>query len=290
MFEGNRSDPRNPELVAMFRFIGVCDEGGTGIPKIIRAWRTLGFKNPTIDVGTERYEFSIKLRHIHLISEEDRIWLGTLGGDWNESEQLALVMAKHDGDVDNFRLRQLTNQHPADVTKILRSLKSRDLLKMIGTGHKARYELGDRVINNLFFTPTSSLQINDKNYTTNDKNYTTNDKNYTTNDKNYTTNDKNYTLIEATEVWSKLEELSLTFTNKQRAKPEERETSIIRLLETAPLSINELIELTGLSKSYLHQRLQALTQKGKVVFLYPQQPNHPMQKYCLLAEIERSKI
>ena len=158
LYEGNRSDPRNPELVSMFRYIGVCDEGGTGIPKIIGAWRMLGFKIPKIDIGTERYEFSIKLRYIHLISEEDQAWLGTLGNYWDEAEQLALVIAKHDGDVDNFRLRQLTNQHPTDATKTLRSLKNRNFLKMIGSGHKTKYELDDFATNNLFFNPSSANQ------------------------------------------------------------------------------------------------------------------------------------
>jgi ATP-dependent DNA helicase RecG len=279
LLKGNRSDPRNPELVSMFRFIGVCDEGGTGIPKIIRAWRTLGFKNPTIDIGTERYEFSIKLRHVHLISEEDQIWLGTLGANWNEAEQLALVMAKHDGDVDNFRLRQLTNQHPADVTKVLRNLKSRNLLKMIGSGHKAKYELGNSAIDNLFFSLTPRSDI-DSSYTTKDDSYTTKSDNHTTKGESYATK-ISYVLIDAEEVWNELESSALTLKGRQRAKPEERELSILQLLEIAPLSMQELRKLTGLSKAYLHQRLQSLIQKSEVVFLHPQQPSHPSQKYCV---------
>ena len=86
---GDRSDPRNPELVHMFRFIGLADEAGTGMPKIIKAWRELGFRLPAIDVGTERYEFSLLLRHAHLLSEEDRIWLRSLGEGWTEAEQTA---------------------------------------------------------------------------------------------------------------------------------------------------------------------------------------------------------
>lgn len=67
LLAGDRSDPRNPELVRMFRMIGLADEAGTGMPKIARAWRELGFQLPNINVGTERYEFSLELHHSHLI-------------------------------------------------------------------------------------------------------------------------------------------------------------------------------------------------------------------------------
>lgn len=146
LLTGDRSDPRNPELVRMFRFIGLADEAGTGMPKIIRAWRELGFQLPQINVGTERYEFELRLRYAHLIAEEDRTWLRSLGDAWSEAEQLALIIARHEGDVDNPRLRGLTGQHAADVTKILGSLRDRDLLQMIGVGRNARYQLGPAAI------------------------------------------------------------------------------------------------------------------------------------------------
>jgi ATP-dependent DNA helicase RecG len=53
LLAGDRSDPRNPELVRMFRYIGLAEEAGSGMPKIIRAWRELGFVLPDIDVGTD---------------------------------------------------------------------------------------------------------------------------------------------------------------------------------------------------------------------------------------------
>jgi len=102
---GDRSDPRNPAIVRMFRLIGLAEEAGTGVPTIIQAWRSLGLHLPRIDVGTERYEFGLRLRYAHLLSEEGRLWLQTLGGPWQEAEQLALVVARHEGEVENSTLR-----------------------------------------------------------------------------------------------------------------------------------------------------------------------------------------
>lgn len=106
LLSGDRSDPRNPTLVAMFRHVGLADEGGTGIPKILQAWQRLNLRPPAIDSGTERYEFTLRLRYAHLLSDEDRDWLQALGGRWAEAEQLALLLARDEGEVDNLRLRR----------------------------------------------------------------------------------------------------------------------------------------------------------------------------------------
>lgn len=70
LLNGDCSDPRNPELVKMFRLIGLAEEAGTGIPRIFQSWHALGYKHPLIDTGTEKYEFTLQLRHAHLLSEE----------------------------------------------------------------------------------------------------------------------------------------------------------------------------------------------------------------------------
>jgi ATP-dependent DNA helicase RecG len=124
LFAGDRSDPRNPALVRMFRWVGLAEEAGTGIPKILAAWRKMGFTLPQIDVGTERHEFVLQLRMVHFISQQDREWLQSLGTHWNEAEQLALITARHENVVDNAKLRSLAGIHPADATKILVGLRA----------------------------------------------------------------------------------------------------------------------------------------------------------------------
>lgn len=139
---GDRSDPRNPTLVSMFRRVGLADEGGTGIPKILRAWEgILGLRPPTIDSGTERYEFSLTLRHAHLLSGADRRWLEGVGAGAGEAERLALLLARDDGDTDNLRLRRLTGQHTADASRTLVGLRDRGFLTMAREGRRFVYRL-----------------------------------------------------------------------------------------------------------------------------------------------------
>jgi len=68
---GNRSDPRNPTLVRMFRLVGLAEEAGSGIPRIVQAWRRLGYESPHFDLGWGRQEFSVHLKFAHLLSQED---------------------------------------------------------------------------------------------------------------------------------------------------------------------------------------------------------------------------
>ncbi|MBA3450599.1 MAG: putative DNA binding domain-containing protein, partial [Chloroflexia bacterium] len=136
------SDPRNPRLVQMFRYVGLAEEAGTGIPKIIEAWRALGYRGPAINVGTERYEFSLELRHSHFLAEDERIWLHGLGERFTEAERMALVRAKRGETVDNQTLSHITGQHPADTTKTLGGLRKQGLLIKQGAGRGVHYELG----------------------------------------------------------------------------------------------------------------------------------------------------
>jgi predicted HTH transcriptional regulator len=82
----NHSDPRNPILVRMFRRIGLAEEAGSGIPRIYRAWRELGYEPPEIEPQAERHEFRITLPYEHLLSAEDRAWLEEFDAELTEVE------------------------------------------------------------------------------------------------------------------------------------------------------------------------------------------------------------
>lgn len=52
---GRHSDPRNPNLVFMFRQIALAEEAGSGVPRIIQAWRELGYRAPQWHTGADDY-------------------------------------------------------------------------------------------------------------------------------------------------------------------------------------------------------------------------------------------
>lgn len=281
LLTGDRSDPRNPVLVRMFRFVGLAEEAGTGMPKIIKAWRELGLQLPAIDVGTERYEFSLLLRHAHLLSEEDRRWLGSLGAGWSEAEQLALVFVKHAGEVDNLKLRSLTGQHPADVTRVLGSLRDRGLLQMTGTGRSTRYELGPvatgeavpilaaSVVGAHEHPAQAQLSFEDLAASSGDNVTSSGDKVASSGDKDKT----------PAGLWAELREISRAARTRGRVTPAARAELLVQLCGHAPLSLRQLADLLGRSEDHVRDALRPLIASRRLAYLYPEHPTHPGQKY-----------
>lgn len=290
---GDRSDPRNPNLVFMFRSIGLAEEAGTGIPKILRAWRELGFHLPDIDVGTERHEFKLTLRHAHLLSTDDRAWLLSMGENWSEAEQLALVVARHEGHVDNVRLRRLTGQHASDTTKVLVSLRDRDLLQMAGAGRGARYELSALALtstlpavsaaaevaaeNQLSFIPLGEGSINSAAGSDNNGEGSTNKEGGFVNSG---------TIRESSSArlpWSELLEIADPIRARQRIAATITDDVVVRLCSRAALSVRDLAKLTNRTPANIHYVLRRLTNAERLTFLYPEKPNHPGQRYIAAA-------
>jgi len=152
---GDRSDPRNPILMKMFRNISLAEESGQGFPEIIQVWREAGLQLPMVQSDSERYEFSLTLRLVHLIARHDREWLTwcaqhhspeggpTLPGitTLTDKEQMTLLLALRQGMISNASVQGQTGLHPADVTDLLSSLRKRGLLQQCSSRRWATYEL-----------------------------------------------------------------------------------------------------------------------------------------------------
>jgi len=312
LFVGDRSDPRNPILVQMFRYIGLAEEAGTGIPNIVRAWRDFGFRMPRIDVGTERYEFTLELRPVHFIEDEDRAWLQRIGNVWTEQEQLALVIARHSNGVDNLTLRRVTGQHPVDVTKVLSSLRTRGFLVMNRGGRQTRYQLGSKaetnvvvqkLTNTLPETTTSVMrgQAPDVRQSPNERKSRSEGKASNSEDSGARSEGKASNSEDSGarsegkasnsedsgarsegidgDMWTELMAISRSAREKSRIAPSLRDDIIVRLCTRTELSLPELSRLMNRSEAYMREALRSLIASDRLAFLYPNQPNHPQQKY-----------
>jgi ATP-dependent DNA helicase RecG len=299
LLTGDRSDPRNPELVRMFRMVGLAEEAGTGIPKIIKNWRELGFRLPSIDVGTERYEFTLSLRHAHLLGDEDRAWLASLGDGWAEAEQLALVCARHEGAVDNLRLRGLTGLHSADVTKVLGSLRDRGLLQMIGGGRTAWYRLGPATPERLgqFFAPSGAgesegsadpIIASARSPVGMGRSMQGSEpvsEGLASSSEDLGSSPEDFALsCEDLEpsfegLRPRLEETARLARERPYLDVSTRDAIIVQLCSIVPLSIRQLAELLGRSDPHVREAIRPLIRSGRISYLYPGRPSHPAQKY-----------
>ena len=81
--QGGEPDCRNRTLHKMFRLVGVGEQTGTGIPKILYGWRLQHWSPPDLYDSLEPYnQTRLKLRMIDLFPEEvmsglqEKIWKG----------------------------------------------------------------------------------------------------------------------------------------------------------------------------------------------------------------------
>lgn len=146
----------------MFRHIFLADEAGTGFPRILSIWRKEGLQLPSIVNDSERYEFILTLRLVHLLSKQDRQWLAACAGitppaktpalpgielqPLSQHEQMTLIQSRNEGWVNNASVQALTGLHRADVTALLTELKNRGLLAQENAKRGARYRCSEAVL------------------------------------------------------------------------------------------------------------------------------------------------
>lgn len=293
MRSGQRAEPRNPELVFMFRLIGLAEEAGTGIPRIMRAWRALGLRPPVIQTGVDWYEFSIHLRQVHLLSAADRAWLASLGSGWSEAEQLALTHAREHGHVDNATLRSLSGCHVAEATQVLGGLRSRGVLIMHGVKRNAWYDLsaaararfdldsGNHTPHSVDHRPTDEYSgSSGANSPTQGANSPTPGVNSPTPGVNSPTSDVRPIAVEpAHALQRELVEIVAPYRNLVRMPATERQRIILALCRVRPLSVDALATLFGVARETIRVNVNVLVATGQLRPTYPETPRHPRQEY-----------
>ncbi len=147
---GGEPDCRNRTLHKMFRFVGVGEQAGTGIPKILHGWQTQHWNPPKLhDTPVPYNQTLLELQMVDLFPEEVMAGLKTRFGaafeDLNHVERVALALAASEGTVNHARLRAVTTEHPVDLSKTLQHLTQAGMLESTG-GRGAVYHLPGEAI------------------------------------------------------------------------------------------------------------------------------------------------
>jgi len=106
---GGEPDCRNRNLHKMFRFVGVGEQAGTGIPRIFQGWNSQHWNPPKLYESSTPYNQTLlELRMIDLFPAEIiadlRIRFGTLFDQLPHEERVALALAGSEGTVNHARL------------------------------------------------------------------------------------------------------------------------------------------------------------------------------------------
>lgn len=123
--------------------IGTAEKAGSGVDKIRRGRKFQHWRTPSVRESMQPDRVQWTLPMISLIPEESLERLQALFGpsfsQFDHNEVQALVTADIEGEVDNYRVRQICNIHAADVTRLLQGLVAKDALVRDGHGRWSRY-------------------------------------------------------------------------------------------------------------------------------------------------------
>lgn len=140
---GSNSDCRNRRLQTMFQLVGYGDHAGSGLPKIYRNWQGQHWRRPLLYELPDPEQTLMELRMTNLVPDEAlaelEAHLGAVFRSLPELERLALVTAVTEGMVYHGRLREISTEHPADISKMLARLVKDGFLVPDGVGRGMVY-------------------------------------------------------------------------------------------------------------------------------------------------------
>lgn len=261
---GGESDCRNSLLLDMFRYIGLGERAGSGLPKIFQGWNSQHWRQPILREKVEPSEQTLlELHMLSLIPEEVLTNLRHKLGEHiftqlSDNERLILVTAQIEDRVDHSRMMSILDIHPHDLTYLFSLLVEKNLIFQEGTGRGTVYFLVD--------TPENTIN--------NNENSTSTQLSSTPLDKSSTPLDKSSTPLDY------LRPVAAAVYNKKKVAKSDMESVIMALCTKQALRLEELGILLNRSARSLRQRyLQPMLKANKISLLYPTKPNHPQQAY-----------
>jgi ATP-dependent DNA helicase RecG len=261
--QGGESDCRNRLIHQMFRYIGLGEQAGSGIPKIYQGWESQEWRRPLLYEKETPYEQTLlELHTLSLVPEQTMKYLrDSLGPNFDglsREERLILVTAQIEKTVDHGRMISMMDIHPHDLTKIFSGLTEKGLLNQEGAGRgtiyfrpEARYDDTWGVLNaGGLGETTGGLGVSTGG------------------------------LGVRSGGSEELHAIAAPIACKKRAPREEVENVLLQLCARQPLTLGELTQLLnrsadGIRKDYL----QPLIKAKKLRYKYPTIPNHPEQAY-----------
>ncbi len=278
---GGVSDCRNRNLQKMFQMIGRGDQAGSGFPKIFRGWKSQNWRSPNLEERIDSNQTLLTLSMSSLLPEEKVSQLRDELGDiafhkLSEIELISLVTAKTEKCVTHTRLKELTKEHSADLTRTLHGLVERKMLLSEGVGKATFYYLpGGHPISDDFGSGDSTLSSMHK-----ELSYVHKESNSVHNELNSVHKGLDLGNGGGNSVFDLLAETALPLAGKKRIKPKEMEVVIIELCKIKELTTRELAELLGRSQETIRiHYLSKLCKQGKLQRKFPNIINHPEQKY-----------
>ena len=294
--KGGEPDCRNRTLHKMFRFVGVGEQAGTGIPKILHGWQSQHWSPPKLYDAAEPYNQTlIELRMTDLFPASVMAGLIARFGQRFDGlsyvERVALALAASEGTVNHARLRGVTTEHPVDLSRILQHLTQAGMLESTG-GRGAVYHLPGEAIptpEDIFGTASVILAPSSSNLTGSSSNLTGNSP-YLADRRDadgcLLSDQLSLPIIDdlarlSASTRQRLEALAAEPRSKGKIGREKMITVVLTLCAEHFITLRCLAELVNRKPDTLrNQYLAGLVQERKLSLAFPKTPTHERQAYC----------
>lgn len=262
LLRGSVSECRNKSLQLMFMMVGAAEKAGSGVDKIRQGWNSQHWRSPRVKEQVQPDRVRWLLPMVSLIPPESLARLKAVLGRRFESlgklEVQALVTADLEGEVTNDRMRQITERHAWDLTKMLQSLVAQKILVQEGSGRWTRYHLPGQM--------DSAHKLPGYQHKT----------------PGYQHNERGsqHKPLCSDEAVEQLAAIVAPVKGRKRLKPDEMNRVILDLCRGRYLTRHELASLLGRHPTALHARhLKPLIDQGMLTLRYPDKPNRADQAY-----------
>ncbi len=259
---GNASDPRNPTLQKLFQLVGFGDRAGSGVPRILQAWREQHWRPPDLTEDFDHNETRLVLSMESLLPEPVLAELDARFGArfraLPEAGRSALVTAAAEGRINNRRLQQVLDQHPRDLTFLLGELVRGGFLEPHGERSGRWYTLTGR--DNVSGWDTSGSGSGRSS-------------------EQSSTSTGQRSLDFAQSSGASPEELVDRVRSSPWALRQDVEAALVALCRERARTLPELAEALTRETSTIRRHLRALVQRGELELLHPDRPTHPHQGY-----------
>lgn len=286
--QGGEPDCRNRTLHKMFRLVGVGEQAGTGIPKILHGWQTQHWNPPKLhDTSVPYNQTLLELRMVDLFPEEIMAGLkgrfGTSFDRLDHVERVALALAACEGTVNHARLRAITTEHPVDLSKTLQHLTHLGMLESTG-GRGAVYHLPGEAIptpDEVFGAATRISIPSSPNLSASSSNLTEN----RDADGCLITAQLGLPVIDNLDALSaRLRDVLESLASEPRSKGKVDHSMmvevILKLCEGRFVMLRSLAELVNRKPETLrNQYLSKLVRERKLTLAFPKTPTHERQAY-----------
>ena len=294
LFRGNVSECRNKSLQTMFMMIGAGEKAGSGIDKIWNGWESQHWRYPklTEHIQPDRVQWTLPM--ISMIPEASLRRLESQFGkqfhNFSKLEVQALVTADIEESVDNARMRQITGEHSADITRLKQNLVGRGVLVQKGLGRWTQYCLPES--KDLSIKHSDSIRNGfDSLHKESDSIHSDFNSLHKESDSIHKNSNKVKNGAISDTRWSELLKIASITREKKRISPKDMENLILKLCTGNWLTRRELGELLKRNIESLRSRfLTSMVEHGLLKLRHPDKPNRVDQAYITAIDSEKDTI